>query len=113
MAHPPSTFTIFIKNSGILGFDCTHQYAHIVAGTYYYPRLLLTLKGIDGVLFTIFRTLSLTVHVQLVLKGTFSKEVIYLKETGVAPKFRDLITIREEIGGEVEESEVSVYQDWY
>lgn len=54
----------FIKNGGILGFHCAYQYSETFEGTYFYERYPLTLKGIDAVLFAVFRALGLTVHIK-------------------------------------------------
>jgi hypothetical protein len=54
----------FIKNGGILGFHCAYQYPETFEGTYFYERYPLTLKGIDAVLFAVFRALGLTVHIK-------------------------------------------------
>lgn len=55
---------MFMKNGGILGFHCAYQYPQTFEGTYYYERYPLTLKGTDAVLFTLFRTFGLTVHIK-------------------------------------------------
>jgi hypothetical protein len=54
----------FIKNGGILGFHCAYQYPETFEGTYFYERYPLTLKGIDAVIFAVFRALGLTVHIK-------------------------------------------------
>ena len=61
-----------MKNGGILGFHCAHQYAHTDRTAN--QRLPHALKGIDVVLFTIFRTLGLTVHVRPILDKEFSED---------------------------------------
>jgi hypothetical protein len=65
----------FMKNGGILGFHCAHQYAHTLCGTYNYPRRAHALKGIDVFLVTIFRTLGLTVHLEPVPEGDLSEDI--------------------------------------
>ncbi|ERF68495.1 hypothetical protein EPUS_05634 [Endocarpon pusillum Z07020] len=54
----------FMKNGGILGFHCVYQYPEKFEGTYFYERYPRTLKGIDAVIFAIFRALELTVHIK-------------------------------------------------
>ena len=54
----------FMKNGGILGFHCAYQYPETFEGTYFYERYPLTLKGIDAVIFAVFRALELTVHIK-------------------------------------------------
>ncbi|KAI1392833.1 uncharacterized protein F4822DRAFT_142430 [Hypoxylon trugodes] len=54
----------FMKSGGILGFHCAYQYPETFEGTHYYERYPLTLKGIDFIVFTIFRSLGLTVHIK-------------------------------------------------
>lgn len=55
---------MIMKNGGILGFHCAYQYPEKVEGTYYYERYPLTLKGIDAIIFAVFRALELTVHIK-------------------------------------------------
>ncbi len=55
---------MFMKDGGILGFHCAYQYPETFEGTYYYERYPLVLKGIDAVLFTIFRVLRFCVHIK-------------------------------------------------
>lgn len=59
----------FMKSGGVLGFYCTHKYAH-TDGTAN-ERLPHALKGIDVVMFTIFRALGLAVHVRPILDVEF------------------------------------------
>ena len=54
----------FMKNGGILGFHCAYQYPETFEGTYFYERYPRTLKGIDAVIFAIFRALELIVHIK-------------------------------------------------
>lgn len=54
----------FMKNSGVLGFFCAYQYPETFEGTEYYKRYPRTLKGIDAVIFAVFRALGLTVHIK-------------------------------------------------
>jgi hypothetical protein len=54
----------FIKNGGILGFHCAYQYPETFEGTHFYERYSRTLKGIDAVIFAVFRALGLTVHIK-------------------------------------------------
>jgi len=55
---------MFIKNGGVLGFHCEYQYPETFEGTYFYEHYPPTLKGIDAVLFAVFRALGLTVHIK-------------------------------------------------
>jgi hypothetical protein len=55
---------MFMKDGGILGFHCAYQYPETFEGTYFYERYPLILKGIDAVIFAIFRALGLTVHIK-------------------------------------------------
>jgi hypothetical protein len=96
----------FLKNSGILGCHCAHQYSDSEVGRYFYPRLPHALKGINAVLFTIFRSLGLAMHIWPVSEGRFSKE-----DTDTAPRFRDLIIIEEDTEGELNACRVSACQD--
>ncbi|KAF9778832.1 hypothetical protein IL306_002889 [Fusarium sp. DS 682] len=54
----------FMKNGGVLGFHCAFQYPETEEGTYNYERYPLTLKGIDAVIFSVFRAFGLTVHIK-------------------------------------------------
>jgi hypothetical protein len=54
----------FMKNGGILGFRRAYQYPETFEGTYFYERYPLTLKGIDAVIYAVFRALELTVHIK-------------------------------------------------
>jgi hypothetical protein len=112
----------FMKNGGILGFHCTHQYAH-TNGTAN-RRLPHALKGIDVVLYSVFRSLGLNVHVRPVLEVEFSEEENAEKEwskpdeyekqshtiTRAAPDFRKMVMRAEESAGDVENYEVSFHQ---
>jgi hypothetical protein len=109
----------FMKKGGILGFHCTHQYAH-TDGTAN-QRFPHALKGIDVVLFTIFRSLNLKVHVRPVIDETFSSEEEgedrynrpdgYVSKadtiTRAAPEFREIVIIGEETTYLEEDSAVS------
>jgi hypothetical protein len=95
-----------LKNGGILGFTCAHQYPDSEVGTYCYPRLPHALKDTDAVLFTILPSLGLAVHIWPVSEGGFSKE-----DTDAAPRFRDLIIIEEETEGDPKPGKSSVYQN--
>ena len=53
----------FLKNGGILSFYYVYQYPNSEVGTYFYLRLPHALKGIDAILFTVFRALSLAVRI--------------------------------------------------
>ncbi|KAN0098474.1 hypothetical protein V8E51_014137 [Hyaloscypha variabilis] len=92
----------FLKNGGILGFHCAHQYPNSEVGTYFYPRLPHALKGIDAVLFTIFRSLGLAVRIWPVSEGRVSKE-----DSDATPRFRDLIIIEEETEGDLKAGRVT------
>lgn len=110
----------FMKNGGILGFHCTHQYAH-TDGTAN-RRLPHALKGIDVVLYSVFRSLGLKVHVRPVLEQEFSEEENTEKRwdkpdeyesesktiTRAAPTFRKTVMRAEESYGEVEDYDVSL-----
>jgi hypothetical protein len=50
----------FLKNGGTLGFNCAHQHPNPEVGTYNYPHVRHSLKGIDAALFSIFRMLGPT-----------------------------------------------------
>ena len=108
-----------MKNGGVLGFHCTHQYAH-TNGTAN-RRLPHALKGIDVVLYSVFRSLGLKVHVRAVLEEEFSEEensdlrwsdrsneYVSQKETitRAAAQFRKTVMRSEESAGDVEEYEV-------
>jgi len=54
----------FMKSGGVLGFYCSFQYPDKVEGTYYYERRPLALKGVDAVVFAVFRVFGLTVHIK-------------------------------------------------
>lgn len=114
----------FMKNGGVLGFHCTHQYAH-TNGTAN-RRLPHALKGIDVVLYSVFRSLGLKVHVRPVLEEEFSEEENcekeynnpdeYKSESGIitraAPEFRKIVMRQDESYGEVEDYEVSQVQSY-
>lgn len=93
---------MFIKNGGILGFCCAHQYAYAVYSTYLYPRYVYALKGIDAALVTMFCVFGLTVHVEPVLGGKVRKEDIHPKDI-ITARFQELMTIEEEMGEEIGE----------
>jgi hypothetical protein len=95
-----------LKNGGILGFHCAHQYPDSEVGTYCYSRPPHALKGIDAALFTIPLSLGLAVPIWFVSESWFSKE-----DTDAAPRFRDLIIIEEEAEGDLKAGKPSVYQD--
>jgi hypothetical protein len=52
----------FMKNGGTLGFHCAYQYPETPDNTYFNERYPVTLKGIDAVVFAVFRALELTVN---------------------------------------------------
>ncbi|KAH8768370.1 hypothetical protein F5883DRAFT_554459 [Diaporthe sp. PMI_573] len=54
----------FMRSGGILGFHCSFQYPETWEGTYFYERYPRTLKGIDAVIFAVFRAFGLTVHIK-------------------------------------------------
>jgi hypothetical protein len=106
----------FMKTGGVLGFHCTHQYAH-TNGTAD-RRLPHALKGIDVVLYSVFRSLGLKVHVRPVLEEEFSEEensdlrwsdrsdeYVSQKQTitRAAPHFRKTVMRAEESSGDVED----------
>jgi hypothetical protein len=70
----------FMKNGGILGFHCAYQYPETFEGTYYYERYPLTLKGIDAIIFAVFRALEITVHIKPYEAGRIiSREIADVK----------------------------------
>jgi len=95
-----------MKNGGILGFHCAHQYAYTDETTN--QRLPHALKGIDVVLFTIFRTLGLTVHVRPILDKEFSEDDFLpaSRITRAAPEFRAIKIVGEDIYWELDDNEV-------
>lgn len=84
--------SMFIEEGGILGFHSTYQYPQTVKGTYYYQRYPLTLKGADAVLFTLFRTFGLTVHIKA-CEGYF-----YVSSEDTTTRCRGLISTQDDIG---------------
>jgi hypothetical protein len=54
----------FMRSGGVLGFHCSFQYPERVEGTHYYERHPLALKGVDAVVFAVFRAFGLTVHIK-------------------------------------------------
>ncbi|KAK5657560.1 hypothetical protein OQA88_3133 [Cercophora sp. LCS_1] len=54
----------FMPNGGILGFHCSFKYPEKSESTYYYEHYSLALKGIDAVVFTVFRSFGLIVHIK-------------------------------------------------
>lgn len=112
----------FMKQGGTLGWHCTHQYAH-TNGTAN-QRLPHALKGIDVVLFTIFRALGLKIHLKPVLDEEFSEEedqhnwerkedpdYVSTAEstTRAATEFREIVIVGEESGGEMENVEIAQF----
>ncbi|KAJ2904300.1 hypothetical protein MKZ38_008359 [Zalerion maritima] len=55
---------MFMTDGGILGFHCAYQYPATHEGTEYYARYPRVMKGIDFIIFAVFRALGLTVHIQ-------------------------------------------------
>ena len=112
-----------MKNGGILGFHCTHQYAH-TNGTAN-RRLPHALKGIDVVLYSVFRSLGMKVHVRPVLEEEFSEEENVEKRwmqadeyvsqrhtiTRAAPQFRKTVMRANGSAGDVENYDVSLFQN--
>jgi hypothetical protein len=96
----------FMKNGGILGFHCAHQYAHTDRTAN--QRLPHALKGIDVVLFTIFRTLGLTVHVRPILDKEFSEDDFLpaSRITRAALEFRAMKIVGEDTYWELDNNEV-------
>jgi hypothetical protein len=96
----------FMKNGGILGFHCAHQYAHTDRTAN--QRLPHALKGIDVVLFTIFRTLGLTVHVRPILDKEFSEDDFLpaSRITRAALEFRAMKIVGEDTYRELDNNEV-------
>jgi hypothetical protein len=96
----------FMKNGGVLGFHCAHQYAHTDGMAN--QRLPHALKGIDVVLFTIFRTLGLTVHVRPILDKEFSEDEFLpaSRITRAAPEFPAIKIVGEDTYWELDDNEV-------
>lgn len=96
----------FMKNGGILGFHCAHQYAHTDRTAN--QRLPHALKGIYVVLFTIFRTLGLTVHVRPILDKEFSEDDFLpaSRITRAALEFRAMKIVGEDTYWELDNNEV-------
>jgi hypothetical protein len=96
----------FMKNGGILPFHCAHQYAH-TDGTAN-QRLPHALKGIYVVLFTIFRTIGLAVHVRPILDKEFSEDDFLpaSRITRAAPEFRAIKIVGEDTFWELDDNEV-------
>ncbi|KAH6680481.1 hypothetical protein B0J14DRAFT_648860 [Halenospora varia] len=114
----------FLKSGGTLGFHCSHKYAH-TDGTAN-VRLPHALKGLDVVMYTIFKKLGMKVHVKPILEEEFSEgedeegndlpnryDEDYVKTshtiTRAAPEFRETRFIGEESGGDVEEYEIAKF----
>ncbi|TVY47844.1 hypothetical protein LOCC1_G002936 [Lachnellula occidentalis] len=62
----------FMKQGGMLGFHCAHQYAH--TNNTANQRLPHALKGIDVVIYTIFKSLGLETQVRPVLDHEFNED---------------------------------------
>ena len=90
-----------MKGGGILGFHCAYQYPEGIEGTYFYERYPRTLKGIDAVLFTVFRALGLTVHIK-----PYEGRRVGGESMDATTRFRDLISIQEDTDRQPEVKEV-------
>lgn len=53
-----------MRSGGILGCHCSFQYPETEEGTYFYERYPRTLKGVDAVIFAVFRAFGLAVHIK-------------------------------------------------
>lgn len=108
----------FMKQGGILGWRCKHSYDHTDDTAN--KRLPYELKGIDVVLFTIFRSLGLRTHVRPVLHKPFcetgdmemdmlSRDYASLagSTTRALPDFRRMLAFGEQEEDMTSDSEVS------
>jgi len=109
----------FMKKGGTLGFHCAHQYAH--TNNTANKRLPHALKGIDVVIFTIFKSLGLKTEVRPVLDEEFNEEerdygdenfddYAYQSKgkifTRALPEFKEIVIKGEEAGTDREDHEV-------
>ncbi|TVY39200.1 hypothetical protein LSUB1_G003079 [Lachnellula subtilissima] len=116
----------FMKKGGMLGFHCAHQYAH--TNNTANQRLPHALKGIDVVIFTIFRSLGLKTQVRPVLDQEFNEgerdyndaefnEEEYEKSsknlTRALPEFKEIVILGEEAGFEPEDFELAKHWGKY
>ncbi|KAH6719680.1 hypothetical protein BKA61DRAFT_707506 [Leptodontidium sp. MPI-SDFR-AT-0119] len=78
----------FMSKGGTLGFYCAHQYAHTRKVT---DQLMpYALKGIDAVLFAVFSSLGVKVHVRPVLDNdAWSREDVDITRSGT--RFEDIV----------------------
>ncbi|KAH8595823.1 hypothetical protein B0O99DRAFT_671823 [Bisporella sp. PMI_857] len=67
----------FLPDGGILGFHCTHRYAHTSQSTN--ELMPYALKGVDAILYMVFRTLGVTVRVRPMLRNEAWQEEIESK----------------------------------